>query len=64
MVWDVFFIVFFVNLFLVVVMVLNGMVVFRYYIGFFVLFRVSFGIYGYYFVVVLCLILGIIWGGV
>lgn len=45
-------------------MVLNGMAASRYHIGFPVLSRASFGIYGHYFVVVLRSILGIIWGGV
>uniref|UniRef100_A0A8H7NC15 Allantoin permease n=1 Tax=Bionectria ochroleuca TaxID=29856 RepID=A0A8H7NC15_BIOOC len=46
------------------VMVLNGYASSRFHIGYPVLSRSSFGIYGHYFVVVLRSILGIIWGGV
>ncbi|KAL2872303.1 nucleobase cation symporter-1 family protein [Aspergillus lucknowensis] len=57
-------VVFFANLLSATVMVLNGFASSRYHIGYPVLSRVSFGIYGHYFVVVLRSILGIIWGGV
>lgn len=56
--------VFFANLLSAVIIVLNGWAASRYHIGYPVLSRTSFGIYGEYFVVVLRSILGIIWGGV
>ncbi|CAG9975113.1 unnamed protein product [Clonostachys byssicola] len=61
---DALLVVFFANLLSAVVMVLNGYASSRYHIGYPVLSRSSFGIYGHYFVVVLRSILGIIWGGV
>lgn len=61
---DALLVVFFANLLSATVMVLNGYASSRYHVGYPVLSRVSFGIYGHYFVVVLRSILGIIWGGV
>lgn len=61
---DALLIVVFANLLSAAVMVLNGYAASRYHIGYPVLSRSSFGIYGHYFVVVLRSILGIIWGGV
>ncbi|KAK5086723.1 hypothetical protein LTS08_007137 [Lithohypha guttulata] len=61
---DALLVVFFANLLSAVVIVLNGRAAARYHVGYPVLSRVSFGIYGQYFVVVLRSILGIIWGGV
>ncbi|KAL5340150.1 allantoin permease [Aspergillus crustosus] len=61
---DALLVVFFANLLSATVMVLNGFASSRYHIGYPVLSRVSFGIYGHYFVVILRSILGIIWGGV
>lgn len=61
---DALLVVFFANLLSAVVIVLNGRAAARYHLGYPVLSRVSFGIYGQYFVVVLRSILGIIWGGV
>ncbi|TLD31219.1 hypothetical protein PspLS_02494 [Pyricularia sp. CBS 133598] len=61
---DALLVVFFANLLSAAVMVLNGFAASRYHIGYPVLSRASFGIYGQYFVVVLRSILGIIWGGV
>ncbi|KAL4955903.1 permease for cytosine/purines, uracil, thiamine, allantoin-domain-containing protein [Aspergillus filifer] len=61
---DALLVVFSANLLSAVVMVLNGFASARYHVGYPVLSRVSFGIYGHYFVVVLRSILGIIWGGV
>lgn len=61
---DALLVVFFANLLSAAVMVLNGYASSRYHIGYPVLSRSSFGIYGHYFVVVLRSILGIIWGGV
>lgn len=61
---DALLIVLFANLLSAAVMVLNGFAAARYHIGFPVICRASFGIYGHYFVVVLRSILGIIWGGV
>lgn len=61
---DALLVVFFANLLSASVMVLNGFAASRYHIGYPVLSRLSFGIYGHYFVVVLRSILGIIWGGV
>ncbi|KAL3463473.1 permease for cytosine/purines, uracil, thiamine, allantoin-domain-containing protein [Aspergillus heterothallicus] len=61
---DALLVVFFANLLSATVMVLNGFASSRYHVGYPVLSRVSFGIYGHYFVVVLRSILGIIWGGV
>ncbi|KAI1335660.1 allantoin permease [Xylariaceae sp. FL0016] len=61
---DALLVVFFANLLSAAVMVLNGFAASRYHIGYPVLSRASFGVYGQYFVVVLRSILGIIWGGV
>ncbi|CAG9952754.1 unnamed protein product, partial [Clonostachys rosea f. rosea IK726] len=61
---DALLVVFFANLLSAAVMVLNGYASSRFHIGYPVLSRSSFGIYGHYFVVVLRSILGIIWGGV
>ena len=61
---DALLVVFFANLLSAVVIVLNGRAAARYHIGYPVISRSSFGIYGEYFVVVLRSILGIIWGGV
>ncbi|KEY74701.1 hypothetical protein S7711_05452 [Stachybotrys chartarum IBT 7711] len=61
---DALLVVFFANMLSAAVMVLNGFASSRYHIGYPVLSRSSFGIYGHYFVVVLRSILGIIWGGV
>jgi nucleobase:cation symporter-1, NCS1 family len=56
--------VFFANLLSAVIIAFNGWAAARYHVGYPVLSRTSFGIYGEYFVVVLRSILGIIWGGV
>lgn len=61
---DALLIVLFANILSAVVIVLNGRAAARYHIGYPVLSRSSFGIYGQYFVVILRSILGIIWGGV
>jgi NCS1 family nucleobase:cation symporter-1 len=61
---DAILVVFFANLLSAVIIVLNGRASARYHIGYPVLSRSSFGMYGQYFVVVLRSILGIIWGGV
>lgn len=61
---DALLVVFFANLLSAAVMVLNGYAASRYHIGYPVLSRASFGIYGQYFVVLLRSILGIVWGGV
>ncbi|KAK6380097.1 hypothetical protein LTS17_005285 [Exophiala oligosperma] len=61
---DALLVVFFANLLSAVVIVLNGRAASEYHIGYPVISRSSFGIYGEYFVVVLRSILGIIWGGV
>lgn len=61
---DALLVVFFANLLSAAVMVLNGFAASRYHIGYPVLSRASFGVYGQFFVVVLRSILGIIWGGV
>ena len=60
---DALLVVLFANLLSAVVIVLNGRAAAGYHIGYPVLSRSSFGIYGQYFVVVLRSILGIIWGG-
>jgi NCS1 family nucleobase:cation symporter-1 len=57
-------VVLFANLLSAIVIVLNGRAASRYHVGYPVMSRVSFGVYGQYFVVVLRAILGIIWGGV
>ena len=61
---DALLVVFFANLLSAVVIVFNGRAAARYHIGYPVLSRSSFGIYGQYFVVILRSLLGIIWGGV
>lgn len=61
---DAMLVVVFSNLLSAAVIVLNGKAAARYHVGYPVLSRVSFGVYGQYFVVVLRAILGIIWGGV
>ncbi|KAK5329548.1 hypothetical protein LTR93_001135 [Exophiala xenobiotica] len=61
---DALLVVFFANLLSAVIIVLNGRAAARYHIGYPVISRSSFGIYGEYFVVILRSILGIIWGGV
>ncbi|KAH8653799.1 allantoin permease [Xylariales sp. PMI_506] len=61
---DALLVVFFANLLSAAVMVLNGYAASRYHVGYPVLSRAGFGIYGQYFVVVLRSVLGIIWGGV
>lgn len=55
---------FFANLLLAFVIVLNSRAASMYGLGFSVLSRVTFGIYGSYFQIILRSILGIIWGGV
>ena len=61
---DALLVVLFANLLSACVIVLNGRAAARYHIGYPVLSRSSFGIYGQYFVVILRSILGVIWGGV
>ena len=61
---DALLVVVFSNLLSAAVIVLNGRAAARYHVGFPVMSRVSFGVYGQYFVVVLRALLGIIWGGV
>jgi NCS1 family nucleobase:cation symporter-1 len=61
---DALLVVVFSNLLSALVIVLNGRAAARYHVGYPVMSRVSFGVYGSYFVVVLRAILGIIWGGV
>ncbi|EGE00988.1 uracil permease [Trichophyton equinum CBS 127.97] len=61
---DAVLVVLFANLLTSVVIVLNGRAAAAYHIGFPVLSRTSFGIYGQYFVVVLRALVGIAWGGV
>lgn len=61
---DALLVVLFANVLAAIVIVLNGRAPSRYHIGYPVLSRVSFGVYGQYFVVILRSILGIIWGGV
>lgn len=61
---DALLVVLFANILSAVVIVLNGRAAAVYHVGYPVLSRVSFGVYGQYFVVVLRSILGIIWGGV
>jgi NCS1 family nucleobase:cation symporter-1 len=55
-------VVLFANLVSAVVIVFNGRAAAAYHVGYPVLSRSSFGIYGMYFVVVLRALLGIIWG--
>ncbi|KAK2785270.1 hypothetical protein FQN53_007846 [Emmonsiellopsis sp. PD_33] len=61
---DALLVVAFANIMCAVVIVLNGRAAARYHIGYPVLSRTSFGIYGQYFVVILRALLGVIWGGV
>lgn len=61
---DALLVVFFANSLSAAVMVLNGFAASRYHVGYPVLSRASFGIYGQYFVVVLRSVLGVVWGGV
>ena len=61
---DALLVVFFANLLSAFIIILNGRAAARYHVGYPVLSRSSFGIFGEYFVVVLRSILGIIWGGV
>ncbi|OKL63541.1 hypothetical protein UA08_02038 [Talaromyces atroroseus] len=58
---DALLVVLFANILSAVVIVLNGRAASRYHIGYPVLARVTFGIYGSYFFVVLRAILGVIW---
>lgn len=58
---DAMLVVVFANILSAVVICLNGRAAARYHVGYPVLSRVTFGIYGSYFVVVLRAILGIIW---
>lgn len=61
---DCLLIVLFANILSAIVICLNGRAASRYHVGYPVLSRVTFGIWGSYFVVILRAILGIIWGGV
>jgi nucleobase:cation symporter-1, NCS1 family len=61
---DALLVVLFANILSAAVIVLNGRAAARYHIGYPVLSRSSFGIYGQYFVVIVRSLLGIIWGGV
>ncbi|KAL2009205.1 hypothetical protein VTN00DRAFT_7399 [Thermoascus crustaceus] len=61
---DALLVVLFANVLSSVVIVLNGRAAATYHIGYPVLSRVSFGIYGQFFVVILRALLSIIWGGV
>ncbi|KKA18881.1 Allantoin permease [Rasamsonia emersonii CBS 393.64] len=61
---DALLVVLFANFLSAVVIVLNGRAAALYHVGYPVLARVSFGIYGSYFFVILRALLGIIWGGV
>jgi len=61
---DALLVVFFANFLSAFVIVANGRAAARYHIGFPVLARAAFGIYGHYFVVVLRSMLGIIWAGI
>jgi NCS1 family nucleobase:cation symporter-1 len=58
---DAMLVVVFANILSAVVICLNGRAAARYHVGYPVLSRVTFGIYGSYFVVILRAILGIIW---
>jgi nucleobase:cation symporter-1, NCS1 family len=58
---DAMLVVVFANILSSVVICLNGRAAVRYHVGYPVLSRVTFGIYGSYFVVILRAILGIIW---
>ncbi|GAD98421.1 krueppel c2h2-type zinc finger protein, putative [Paecilomyces variotii No. 5] len=61
---DALLVVFFADLLSAVVIIFNGRAAALYHVGYPVLARVPFGVYGSYFFVVLRAILGIIWGGV
>lgn len=61
---DALLVVFFANVLSAFIIVANGRAASRYHIGYPVLARVSFGIYGQYFVVVLRSIFGIIWAAI
>jgi NCS1 family nucleobase:cation symporter-1 len=61
---DALLVVFFANALSALVIVANGRAAARYHVGFPVLARATFGIYGHYFVVVLRSMLGIIWAGI
>lgn len=63
-IWESVLVVFFSNLILAVVCVINSRAATQYHIGYPVLARVTFGIRAHYFFVVLRAILGVIWGGV
>ncbi|WWD03446.1 hypothetical protein V865_001498 [Kwoniella europaea PYCC6329] len=54
----------FANILSAIVIVANGVAASRYHIGYPVLARATFGMYGHYFFVLIRAILGIIWGGV
>ncbi|WWD22235.1 hypothetical protein CI109_106726 [Kwoniella shandongensis] len=57
-------VVLFANILSAVIIVMNGFAAARYHIGYPVLARATFGMYGHYFFVAIRAILGIIWGGV
>jgi cytosine/uracil/thiamine/allantoin permease len=59
---DALLVVLFADIFSAAVIIFNGRAAARYHVGYPVLARVSFGIYGSYFFVVLRALLGIIWG--
>lgn len=59
---DALLVILFANVLSSLVIVLNGRAAARYHVGYPVLARVTFGIFGSYFFVVLRAILGIIWG--
>lgn len=59
---DALLVILFANLLSAVVIVLNGRAASRYHVGYPVLARTTFGIWGSYFFVVLRAILGVIWG--
>ncbi|RDW75296.1 hypothetical protein BP6252_06438 [Coleophoma cylindrospora] len=61
---DAMLVVVFANILSAVVICLNGRAASRYHVGYPVLSRVMFGVFGSYFVVILRAILGIIWAGV
>ncbi|EED14067.1 allantoin permease, putative [Talaromyces stipitatus ATCC 10500] len=61
---DALLVIIFANLLSAVVIVLNGRAASRYHVGYPVLARTTFGIWGSYFFVVLRAILGVVWGGV
>ena len=59
---DALLVILFANLLSAVVIVLNGRAASRYHVGYPVMARTTFGIWGSYFFVVLRAILGVIWG--